>query len=74
MDAIEFETDITSRFIEIKDYEKVANRHVRVIILAGEEIANKSNKKSDFIDELLEKPISIRQNTMFLSRDEANER
>lgn len=74
MDAIEFETDITSRFIEIKDYEKVANRHVRVIILAGEEIANKNNIKGDFIDGLLEKPISIQQNSMFLSRDEANER
>ncbi|WP_353571865.1 hypothetical protein [Candidatus Albibeggiatoa sp. nov. BB20] len=34
MYAIEFETDITSRFIEIKDYESFKNKHVKVIILA----------------------------------------
>lgn len=36
MYAIEFETDITDRFIEIVDFEKLANRHVKVIILAEE--------------------------------------
>ncbi len=33
MYAIEFETDITDKFIEIKNFEKVANKHARVIIL-----------------------------------------
>lgn len=36
MYALEFETDITDKFIEIKNYEKVANKHARVIILVTE--------------------------------------
>lgn len=33
MYAVEFETEIKDRFIEIKDYENFANQTVRVIIL-----------------------------------------
>lgn len=36
MYVIEFETDLTDRLVEIKEYEKVANRHAKVIILAGD--------------------------------------
>lgn len=39
MYAVEFETDITSRYLEIKDYEKLANKHAKVIILVDEQQA-----------------------------------
>lgn len=37
MYAVEFETDIRSPFIELKDYERLANRHAKVIILVEDE-------------------------------------
>jgi len=45
MYAIEFETDITSRFIEIKDYDSFKNKHVKVIILT--ESVESYKKKED---------------------------
>jgi hypothetical protein len=36
MYAVEFETNVTSRFIELKDFEQFMNRHVKVIVLADE--------------------------------------
>ncbi len=74
MYAIEFETDITDRFIEIKDYEKVANRHAKIIVLVKEPLIDKQNKEDDFIDSLLKKPRHIMPNQKFLTREEANER
>ena len=38
MYTLEFETDITDKFIEIKNFEKVANKHARVIILVTDSI------------------------------------
>jgi|AntRauTorcE11898_2_1112593.scaffolds.fasta_scaffold66670_2 hypothetical protein len=37
MYAVEFETDITSKYLEIKDYEKLANKHAKVIILVEDD-------------------------------------
>ncbi len=34
MYAIEFETDIKDKYIELHDYEKFMNKHVKVIIMA----------------------------------------
>ena len=34
MSAIEFETDVTSPFIRLEDYEKLKDQHVRVIVLS----------------------------------------
>ncbi|MDP3933436.1 MAG: hypothetical protein Q8Q45_13915, partial [Methylococcaceae bacterium] len=34
--AIEFETDITGNFIELKDYEQLLNKHAKVIVLVDE--------------------------------------
>lgn len=45
MYALEFETDITDRFIVIKEYEKVKHKHARVIILVDEP-SEKSHKIS----------------------------
>lgn len=42
MYAIEFETDITGKYIEIKDYEQLLNKHAKVIILVDED--NQSEK------------------------------
>ena len=36
MYAIEFETDIKDKFIEIQNYEKLINKHVRVIVLVSD--------------------------------------
>lgn len=43
MYAVEFETEIKDRFIEIKEYEKFANQKVKVIILVD---GNKAKTKS----------------------------
>ena len=42
MYAIEFETDITGKYIELKDYEQLLNKHAKVIILVDED--NQSEK------------------------------
>ena len=42
MYAIEFETDITGKYIELKDYEQLLNKHAKVIILVDED--NQSKK------------------------------
>jgi len=36
MYAIEFETDITGKYIELKDYEQLLNKHAKVIVLVNE--------------------------------------
>lgn len=36
MYAIEFETDIDGEYIRIPEFEKLKNKHVRVIVLAEE--------------------------------------
>ncbi len=36
MYAIEFETDITGKYIELKHYQKVLNKHARVVVLVDE--------------------------------------
>ena len=50
MYAVEFETDIQGEFIALKDYEKLINKHVRVIILVEEPILDKLQKNK--IDEV----------------------
>ena len=45
MYAVEFEVDITDKFIEIKDYEKLVNKHARVIIIV-EDVLMKTSKIS----------------------------
>jgi 5S rRNA maturation endonuclease (ribonuclease M5) len=42
MYAIAFETDITGKYIELNDYEKLLNKHAKVIILIDED--NQSEK------------------------------
>ena len=37
MYAIEFETELKNRFIEIKDFEKIANKRASVIILIADD-------------------------------------
>ena len=75
MYAVEFETDIKSKYIEIKDYEKVLNKHAKVIVLVEDfDNDNVSANHDDFIASLLIQPRQIDQNTQFLSREEANAR
>ncbi|MBE0508621.1 MAG: hypothetical protein IBX50_18210 [Marinospirillum sp.] len=42
MYAIEFETDIKNEFIRIPEYEKLKNKHVKVILLAEEMLEKKA--------------------------------
>jgi len=51
MYTVEFETDITNKFIEIKDYEKVANKHARIIIIV-DDLLPEQEKTASFFDEL----------------------
>ena len=37
MYAIEFETDITGKYLELKEWQSLLNKHARVIILMDEE-------------------------------------
>lgn len=73
MDAIEFETDITNKYIEIKEYEKVANRHVRVILLLGDEINPSPSDSASRFSDFLSKSKKVENITVF-SRDELNDR
>lgn len=48
MYAVAFETDIKDRYIEIKDYENLANKHAKVIILVDDAISKKREKNRSF--------------------------
>jgi len=62
MYAVEFETDITSPFIKLENYEQFLNQHVKVIVMSNKEVAsaeklsgvsqlasfNRGNKRQDF--------------------------
>jgi hypothetical protein len=37
MIAVAFETDITSPFIEFKDYQRLLNKHVKVVVLVDDD-------------------------------------
>ena len=51
MHTIEFETDVTGRFIELKNYEQFMNQHVRVIVLTEKMPAQTPTKNQyDFSD------------------------
>lgn len=48
MYAVEFETDIINRYIEIKDYENLLNKHAKVIILVDDVVDKKTEKNRSF--------------------------
>ena len=62
MYAVEFETDITSPFIKLDNYEQFLNQHVKVIVLSNQAVTsaekltgigqlasfNKGRKRQDF--------------------------
>ncbi|RLA06373.1 MAG: hypothetical protein DRQ51_09555 [Gammaproteobacteria bacterium] len=68
MYALEFETKLNSNLIKIEDYQKVANKYAKVIILIDEQ--NYSNNKFDnFLN--MSYDVDKIQN---ISREELNER
>jgi hypothetical protein len=67
MYAIEFETDITSKFIELQDYEKLINKHVRIIVLVEETTSPALITKNKV--ELFKELIEIRKNFPTLASD-----
>ncbi|WP_426993731.1 hypothetical protein [Methylomonas sp. CM2] len=42
MYAIEFETEITNKYIELQDYEKLINKHAKVIVLVKDPVIDTS--------------------------------
>lgn len=48
MYAVEFETDIRNKYIEIKDYENLLNKHAKVIILVDDIVDRKLDKNKSF--------------------------
>ena len=58
MYALEFETDIKDKYIELKDYDKFMNKHVKVIVLVEDLEEDKTEKNL----KRLEKFFSDRKN------------
>lgn len=51
MYALEFETDITSEYIRVPNYDQLKNQHVRVILLSEKPMPTElQTKKYDFSD------------------------
>ncbi len=73
MYAIEFETYITDKFIEIKEYEKVANRHAKVILLFDQSEEKIGEPKTQRFKNFLESSQEV-DSFMKYNRDELNER
>lgn len=50
MYTVEFETDITGKYLELKDWQRLVNRHARVIIQVDEEQGadDENNDLSEF--------------------------
>ena len=42
MYTIEFQTQITDQYLQLKDFERLANKHARVIIIVEEEADRQS--------------------------------
>ena len=65
MFAVEFETDVTSRFIELKDFEQLMHQRVRVIVLANSDLVKTPQKApydfSDLVGKLTWKGDAISQ-------------
>jgi len=71
MNAIEFQTTITDSFVQIPNYERLANKQVRIIILDNSPSSTKQ-KSQRFIDKYTHNPISLAKNIDFLTKDEAS--
>ncbi len=74
MYATEFQTIVKDPYIQIPEYEKFKNREVRIIILEMATVHAEESINDDFISKMVHTPRHIAPETVFLSRDEANER
>jgi len=73
MNAIEFQTTITNSFVQIPNYEEFENKQVKIIVIDATPTSSKKNTNG-FIHQYSENPVSINDDILFLTRDEANER
>jgi len=74
MYATEFKTVINEPYIKIPDFEKFQGQEVRVVLLnLNDNIIDKQEEKIDFIEHLINNPISFPKDFKF-NREEANER
>ena len=70
MYAIEIETDITSPYLEIPEYENFKEKHVKIIIMV-DSIVEKKAQKYDFSD--LMGKLEWKGDDVKLQRDSRNE-
>lgn len=60
MYAVEFETDVTSPFIQLQNFEQFMNQHVRVIVLADREpLSTKPSKRTDHLAKLRQRRFNV---------------
>lgn len=60
MYAVEFETDVTSPFIHLQNFEQFMNQHVRVIVLADREaLSTKPSKRTDHLVKLRQRRFNV---------------
>jgi len=64
MYAIEFETKITNKYLELKDFEKFINKNVKVIVLTNDIHDNQDTKKSNisYIKKLKNRHVKVDKN------------
>lgn len=64
MYAIEFETDITGKYIELKNYRQVLNKHAKVIVLVddiNEQIEEQITKQLQQFNEIIQRRSNLPQ-------------
>ncbi len=64
MYAIEFETTVTNRYLELKDFEKFINKNVKVIVLVNNMHDDHDIKKPDisYIEKLKNRHVKVDKN------------
>ncbi len=69
MYSLEFETKLKDRYIEIPEYERFRNKHIKISLSCCDGFDNEEN----YIKNLINDPIKTK-GEKFLTREEANER
>lgn len=64
MYAVTFETDIVSEFLRIPHFEKLKNKHVRVVIEADETAVNTKQEIKTLLDNADKKPFQLIQDPL----------
>lgn len=76
MYAIEFEASIHNGIVQIPStfHKLYSSSKAKIIIMIEDEIELTASKNPDFIEMLANNPRHVDESTVFLSREQANER